>query len=241
MRCEAFKTIFTAYRDSKEKLFPLAKLVTLLGFDDEDEAYDYCNLFGLRIVDDVSVLMGSSMNVDCFKLTQTNQARLKARRSNLLVESKFEKSLDSAACQLSQEERLSEIISGQSFADGSKQASVFGIKANSAYRLHSSFNDECYYCSDEINQLLEVARQAALASSSMLPSKKPGANKILVKKLRDTEKPKSDATTTGASNLKAAAAKASTLVRRASLIKKAAAQQLTKGATKVVSPAGNFV
>ncbi len=199
VRCEAFKTIFTAFRDNKEKLFPLTKLVNILGFDDEDEAYDYCNLFGLEVSEDSNVLMRSFMNYSCFKLEKSNEDRLKLRRSNLLVESKFKSKLSAQNLQLSSGQCLSEIISGQSYADGTKQPSIFGIKSQYssgfAHKLYSSFTDDGYYCSDEINQLLTAAKQSFIANnskkSSIISKKVVPIKKNLDPKIKNDAKPNS--------------------------------------------------
>jgi hypothetical protein len=177
VRCEAFKTIFTAFKDNKEKIFPLAKLVNILGFDDEDEAYDYCNLFRLEVYEDVNVLMRSSMKYDCFHLKKSDEDRLKNRRSFLLVESKFEnrklQATDASGRSLNRDECLSEIISGQSLSDGTKQPSVFGINLSDcgySHTLHSSFDEDGYYTSDEIEQLLSLAKQSLSGINLKKPS-----------------------------------------------------------------------
>jgi hypothetical protein len=249
MRCEAFKTIFTSFRDNKEKIFPLAKLVNILGFDDEDEAYDYCNLYGLEVLEDSNVLMRSTMKYDCFNLTKSNEDRLKGRRSYLLVESKFENRIHQASTstsieghrQLSRDECLSEIISGQLFADGTKQPSVYGIKSSAGYdtsfNLYSSFDEEGHYCSDEIDQLLSLAKQSLTSGNlkkSIILSKKttasvsskPGAKNTADSLFKQKIEP-------GINKPSAA------IFKRATSIVKKAQQQSIKSIQKV-SPTGNY-
>jgi germinal-center associated nuclear protein len=51
VRSDAFKSIFTAFKDQKERTFPLVRLNELLGFGDQDyqEINDYCGEFGLEL------------------------------------------------------------------------------------------------------------------------------------------------------------------------------------------------
>ena len=205
MRCEAFKSIFTAFRENKEKIYPMAKLVENLGFENEDEANEYCNSFSLDKDDDGNVIMRVNTSVETFfKLSKTNEDSLKFKRSYLLVERKFEAKLDASNNQLTAEECLSEIISGQSYLDGTKRPSRF---EGGNYELKTSFNEEGYYSSNEINELLAESKEKVEAVAA-----KPKVNKVV--------KPQTASGKTSAAN--------KSIVKRANSLVKKAAQQSTK-------------
>jgi hypothetical protein len=149
IRNDAFKAIFSSYKDNKGKIYPLDKLVDLLGFDDVEAAVDYCCMYGLEIIDDSSVIMRSA-GLDCFVLPKSEQDKLKARRSTLLIESKFYERLNES--QTTGEDCLSQIISG-----GETRPSKFS--STETHTLLSSFDDDGHYVSSEIDDLIEYARQ----------------------------------------------------------------------------------
>ena len=155
VRSTAFETIFLAFKENNLRKYPLSKLVDNLGFDDINEANNYCNAFGLDIVDE-NVVMKSTMNNNIFSLSKQDEDRLKAHRSFQIVENKFIEKLRESNYTLSNEQLLGEIISGLRI-NFNKNPSRFGI--NSYHELTSSFDDEGYFTSDEIEKLAEHARQ----------------------------------------------------------------------------------
>ena len=179
VRCETFKTIFTAFKDQKERTFPLSKLNDLLGFD-QDEILDYCELYGLD-VEDSNVIMSSSANNSIFKLTKSNEDRLKAHRSILLVESKFEAKLSSNSW--SKEKCLSHIIAGAAVHDTS---GLFALDSN--HELANSFNEEGHFISDEIDQMLEYARAKRANIVDIAPVEKTKTTIPFIKRRLDSTK-----------------------------------------------------
>lgn len=107
--------------------------------------YDYCDIFELD-TDETNIIMRSA-NYSCFNMSKSNEDRLKMRRSNFLVESKFRQNSS-----ITNEECLSQIIKGEFL---SSEFSIFGVSSYSTHLLSSSFNDDDYYSSSEINDLLE--------------------------------------------------------------------------------------
>lgn len=162
MRCEAFKIIFSAFKDQKEKAYPLSKLADLLGFDAPDDVYDYCDVFELES-DETNIIMKSNMPYSCFDMSKSNEDRLKVRRSKLLVESKFKQN-----SMLTNEKCLSQIIRGNY-----TRPSCYGTKSNSTHVLTTSFDENGYCCCTEINDLLEQVRPKSetIGKSILTPSK----------------------------------------------------------------------
>lgn len=161
MRSLAFKSIFSSFRDkskddNREKIYPLNKLQEILGFDDPDDLLDYCRLYGLGIIDENYVIMRSSSNSSCFKISKEDENLLKQRRSNTLVESKFAQRLNSEDDDVSNEKCLSLIISGV----GDSSAYVPSeFSSGGEHVLQDSFSREGFYASDEIEQALIHAKQ----------------------------------------------------------------------------------
>ena len=88
-----------------------------------------------------------SASYSIFNMSKSNEDRLRIRRSKLLVDSKFRQNSS-----LTNEECLSKIISGKYV---SNEVSSFGVSSTSTHLLGSSFDDDDYYCSTEINDMLE--------------------------------------------------------------------------------------
>ena len=163
VRAEAFKSIFTSLNQKAQqvKSFPLAKLNEILCFESENELYDYCDSFRLEIDDEqTNVVMPSTSQYSCFKLVKSAEDPLKARRSTLLVESKFEQSLMSKAWK--KEKCLSQIIAGSALCDNSDGRFDY----NAGYELSTCFNADGFYENDEIEQMLEYARRANITNSN---------------------------------------------------------------------------
>ena len=183
---------------------------------------DYCNEFGLELSEDASVLMRASSAYACFNLSKASADKLKARKSTLLIESKFYSRLNEA--QLTADECLSEIISG-----GDLRHSRF---SQEQHELQNSFNEEGFYASDEIEELLRYARgQLAKinkpdAAKNVIPT---AATASIVKNL-DRSKLKSTqaAASAAAASTTGKAANNILLQRATSLIKKAQQTSILK-------------
>lgn len=178
IRCEAFKTIMTSYRD-KEKTFPVSKLVDWLGFDDTEQLFEYCNSYGLDISEDFSqVKMKSAL--ESFNLSKTDEDRLKLKRSCLLVENKFYYRLKSCEPELSHEDCLSEIISGLNITEV-KQSRFLDPN----YELQTSFDDEGHFNPIEIENLIAEAKSKSPPSNAPVPKlikpKLEKSNKLILK------------------------------------------------------------
>lgn len=154
VRSDAFKSIFTAFKDQKERTFPLVRLNELLGFDNQDyqEINDYCGEFGLELDEsNTNIIMPSILSYACFKLPKVNEDRLKAHRSHFIDE-KFE--LDLKLKKLTPEKCLSFTIAGSAF-----QNTTGYFEYESDYTLTTCFNQDDYYNSNEIDQMYEYAKQ----------------------------------------------------------------------------------
>lgn len=172
MRCAAFKSIFSAFREpyqgNREKLYLVDKLKDLLGFDDDDELNDYRIAYGLDRVEDNILIMRSTTPLSSFNLPNSEMNLLKLRRSNALVESKFWDVTEESS--LSNEKCLSLIISG--FGSSDYQPSRFSQN----HVLQDSFSPDGYYSSDDIETFLIQAKQnystnqAAISSVPSIPS-----------------------------------------------------------------------
>ena len=165
MRCEAFKIIFTAYKDQKERVFPLSKLADLLAFDSNEDVYDYCDVFEME-TDEVNIIMRTNMSYSCFKLSKPNEERLQVRRSRLLVEGKFENGL------VSNDRQMSKIIRGAAVP---LTSSCFGLK----HTLNTSFNSDDYFSSEEINALLDLLRPVGSDLSRLKREETRGAKSLI--------------------------------------------------------------
>lgn len=185
MRYLAFKAIFSSFRDlslgNREKIYPLNKLQDLLGFDGFEQLEDYCSMFGLDIVEDNYVIM--RLNAQCFDLSKANEDALRLKKSITLVESKFNEklNLDTSVYDLTNEKCLSMIISGE---NRDYVQSIF----SSGHELQSSFNQEGFYISDEIEQFLLQAKQ--IFSTQIQPNIVPVSQKIKKIVPETTERPK---------------------------------------------------
>lgn len=166
MRCAAFKSIFSAFREpyqgNREKLYLVDKLKDLLGFDDDDELNDYRIAYGLDRVEDNILIMRSTTPLSSFNLPNSEMNLLKLRRSNALVESKFWDVIEESS--LSNEKCLSLIISG--FGSSDYQPSRFSQN----HVLQDSFSPDGYYSSDDIETFLIQAKQNYSSNQAAIPS-----------------------------------------------------------------------
>jgi len=153
VRAEAFKSIFSSLNQKAQQIksFPLSKLNEILCFESENELYDYCDSFRLEI-DEQNVIMPSTSQYSCFKLVKSAEDPLKARRSTLLVEAKFDQRLMSKSC--TKEKCLSQIIAGSALNNYNSR-----FDFNAAYELSTCFNEDGFYESDEIEKMFDYARQ----------------------------------------------------------------------------------
>jgi hypothetical protein len=167
MRSHAFRAIFNSFRENKERAFPLSKLTDMLGFDASGfdasgiDVLDYCDQYALEIDANSNVIMRSTLSFDCFKLTRTSEEKLKFSRCPRLVDSKFMPMRDLPSAEFvrtasNASERVVQVISGF-YEPTSVSKNLFTRFArNTNYRLSTSFNEDGYYSSDEIIQLLAV-------------------------------------------------------------------------------------
>ncbi|CAF0860307.1 unnamed protein product [Brachionus calyciflorus] len=153
-RADAFKNIFSAFKENKEKLFPIGKIVEILGFDDAEEAVLYANMFGLDITDDgLSFRMRQNDTTSIFNLTKSDQDTLRLRRSKTLVENKFYINHFFSNV-LNNRDRLALIISGLSEIDQVKSSRFLSPD----HVLTSSFDNEGFFIPDEVEQYLDKLR-----------------------------------------------------------------------------------
>jgi hypothetical protein len=157
MRKLAFKTIFNAYKDNKEKAFPFSKLRQLLCFDNDQDLIDYCNYFILDINSDANtVTMPSNLSLACFDLEKSEEDILVKKRSYLLVDYKFELE----ASEMDNNNYLSILIYGKNNPD-IPVTYLYGYHPGNPneHILTSSFSQQGYYISDDIRQLLQTATE----------------------------------------------------------------------------------
>jgi hypothetical protein len=170
IRCQAFESIFTAYKEIKGKVYPLEKLAELLGFDEEKDAEDYCLCFDMKIEDHhngmrrVASLKSNDMTQfncsDLFK--KLIDYGLHNRKSNCLIESKFFAKLNTLC--MNKEDCLSCIISGLDEVRPSPYSGPNNV-------LSSSFDIQGYYVGEEIEDYLQKAHEVLKNLRKIEPNK----------------------------------------------------------------------
>lgn len=139
MRIEAFKVISSAYRQDKEKCYPLNKVVDLLYFDNESDLLFYCEQLNLDIIEDGDDKQVSFPNLRNINIEKPIIDRLRKRRSQRLVEEKFN----------SPHVSINEVIYG----------GKIDLNFNRLLVPSSSFDSNGYYCSDDLNEVLQQITQ----------------------------------------------------------------------------------
>ena len=132
---------------------------------------EYCHAFALDIAaDDVHVTMRASLNNATFKLSKSDEDKLRAHHS-FLVESKFDERWrrhhHHHQQQASDEQCLSEIISGMPLAE-QRRSARYGIRRHEAseHELTTSFDADGYFTSDELAEFIALARRQLLNATS---------------------------------------------------------------------------
>jgi hypothetical protein len=139
VRSDAFKSIFTAFKDQKFRKYPFNSLKDLLGCNDLNELKRYCYLFHLEVDHENNIVMPNKLSFECFNVPKSNERKLKS----FLIEAKLD-NLKSKKKSI-----LSQIISGPNFNF---------TCSNNFNKLNSSFNKEGFYCLNEINQTLDQVK-----------------------------------------------------------------------------------
>lgn len=153
MRYTALRCIFSAYRESKEKVYPYNKLKELFCFDSDEQIELYCRQYEFDITDENNIIMTSA------RLPSPNTDLLRLMKSRMLIDEKFLKKLDSL--NISEEQCLSKVIFGESERNKYRpnDESIFSLHSDNPHQLHSSFDSEGNYISNEIEQFLTKAKQ----------------------------------------------------------------------------------